>query len=201
MKITKIINKRFFDDPLVKKTFFRWSVGQKNVFSIIRWPKKRFFDDPLAKKTFFRWSVGQKMFFEWPLFAKMFFGQLFEKSLSIDQKSMEKHPKESSQQKSSSKRPSKVPLKIDSTLTTTQMRAALLARRPVFGRRACAPRCCFEICIVFFGLCLAFWLAGFFAGLCFGMAFPMDFFGRQKKQFSKSGTKKHVFKQRSKQKL
>ena len=24
-----------------------------------------------------------------------------------------------------------------------------LARRPVFGRRACAPRCCFEICIDF----------------------------------------------------
>ena len=79
-----------------------------------------------------------------------------------------------------------------------------LARRPVFGRRACAPRCCFEICIDFFvGLGLAFWPSLFqldFGPLIFGLDSWIDcskIFSKHFPNISKIDfPKKHFFQNR-----
>ena len=121
-------------------------------------------------------GTKRKCFLENQFFEK--FGKCLEKSSNSrsknrDQKSGGQIPAE----KGSAKKPSQVLLKIDTNFKTTTRRAK--ARRPVFGLLF------WNLNRFFVGLCLAFWLAGFFAGLCFGMAFSVDFWPRPKKHFPK----------------
>ena len=108
------------------------------------------------------------------------------------QKAIPKHrPAKNPASQKAKQSPTKNRFKFQNNNPKTGRRA--LARRPVFGRRACAPRCCFEICIDFL---LDFaWLFGWLDSL---LAYALGwlshgFLADRKKQFSKSGTKKHFF--------
>ena len=89
------------------------------------------------------------------------------------QKAIPKHrPAKNPASQKAKQSPSKNRFKFQNNNPKTGRRA--LARRPVFGRRACAPRCCFEICIDFL-LDLAWLFGRAFFGWIFAPDFLRDF--------------------------
>ena len=97
-------------------------------------------------------------------------------------------------------RPAKNPASQKAKPSPSKNRFKFQNNNPKNGASAARALLFWNVYRFFVGLCLAFWLAGFFAGLCFGMTFSMDCWLTEKAFFEKR-PKKYFSKQRSKTKL